>query len=59
MPLNGLQRLFAPAATQALTTVDHGPTVRTATFSSIARFMEANDLADEVYRITPEQFVRF
>lgn len=59
VPINGLQRLFAPAATQALTTVDHGPIVRTATFSSIARFMQANDLAEEVYRITTEQVARF
>lgn len=59
VPLNGLQRLFAPAASRALTTADHGANVGTATFGSIARFMEANDLADEVYRITPSQVVRF
>lgn len=59
VPLNGLQRLFAPAASQALTTADHGASVGTATFGSIARFMEANDLHDEVYRITPTQVVRF
>ena len=57
--LNGLKRLSAPAASQALTTADHGAVVRTATFGSIARFMEANDLADVVYRITPERLVRF
>ena len=57
--LNGLQRLFAPAASRALTTADHGATVGTATFGSIARFMETNDLHDEVYRITPTQVVRF
>lgn len=59
VPLNGLQRLFAPAASGALTTADHGASVGTATFGSIARFMEANDLADEVYRVTPTQLVRF
>jgi len=59
VPLNGLQRLFAPAASQALTTADHGENVGTATFGSIARFIEANNLHDEVYRITPTQVVRF
>mgnify|MGYP000041202069 CR=1 FL=1 len=57
--LSGLQRLFAPAASRALTTADHGATVGTATFGSIARFMEANGLDDEIYRITPTQLVRF
>lgn len=59
VPLNGLQRLFAPAASQALTTADHGSHVGTATFGSIARFMESNDLHDEIYRITPDRLVRF
>lgn len=59
VPINGLQRLFAPAASQALTTADHGAQVGTATFGSIARFMKQNDLADEIYRITPTQLVRF
>ncbi len=57
--LNGLQRLLAPAASQALTTADHGVNVGTATFGSIARFMAANSLHDEIYRITPTQVVRF
>lgn len=57
--LNGLQRLFAPAASQALTTADHGAVVRTATFGAIARFMETHDLADLTYRITPDRLVRF
>ena len=57
--LNGLQRLLAPAASAALTTADHGTDVRTATFGSIARFMQAHDLTDEVYRITPRGPVRF
>lgn len=57
--LNGMQRLFAPAASRALTTADHGASVSTATFGSIARFMQSNDLADEVYRITPERVQRF
>ncbi len=59
VPLNGLQRLFAPAASQALTTADHGSTVGTATFGSIARFMQTHDLDDEIYRITPQRLVRF
>ncbi|MDP5085333.1 MAG: DUF2145 domain-containing protein [Yoonia sp.] len=57
--LNGLQRAFAPAASQALTTADHGSEVRTATFGSIARFMQSNDLADEVYRVMPDRLQRF
>ncbi|WP_108814896.1 DUF2145 domain-containing protein [Loktanella sp. Alg231-35] len=57
--LNGLQRLFAPAASGALTTADHGQSVGTATFGSIARFMQAHDLSDETYRITPERLFRF
>jgi hypothetical protein len=57
--LNALQRLFAPAASQALTTVDHGPQVATATFGSIARFMQNHNLAADVYRITPDRLVRF
>ncbi|MEO0918600.1 MAG: DUF2145 domain-containing protein [Pseudomonadota bacterium] len=57
--LNNLQRLFAPAASRALTTADHGSVVRTATFGSIARFMEAHDLADLTYRITPDRLVRY
>lgn len=59
VPLSGLKRLFAPAASQALTTVDHGSRVGTATFGSIARFMETNALHDQIYRITPERIVRF
>ena len=59
VPLNGLQRLFAPAASQALTTADHGSSVGTATFGSIAAFMETHDLSDAVYRITPRAKVRF
>ncbi|WP_400081922.1 DUF2145 domain-containing protein [Yoonia sp. R78084] len=59
VPINGLQRLLAPAASQALTTVDHGAQVGTATFGSIARFMGDNDLAAEIYRITPTALTRF
>jgi hypothetical protein len=57
--LGGLQRMLAPAASAALTTADHGTSVRTATFGSIARFMESYDLDDEIYRITPDALVRF
>lgn len=57
--IGGLQRLLAPAASQALTTADHGAEVKTATFGSIARFMQNNDLADEIYKITPDRLVRF
>ncbi|QMU59548.1 MAG: DUF2145 domain-containing protein [Boseongicola sp.] len=56
--LGGLKRAFAPVASQALTTSDHGSTVATATFSSIARFMKQHDLTDKVYRITPQASYR-
>ena len=59
IPVNGLQRLLAPAASAALTTSDHGGQVATATFGSLARFAEDFDLADEVYRITPDRLQRF
>ncbi|WP_342075444.1 DUF2145 domain-containing protein [Yoonia sp. SS1-5] len=57
--LNGLQRLFGPVASQALTTADHGDTVGTATFGSIARFMQTHDLDTATYRITPDRVSRF
>ncbi|MDT8326814.1 MAG: DUF2145 domain-containing protein [Roseovarius sp.] len=57
--LGGLKRALAPAASQALTTSDHGGGVATATFGSIARFMTANKLAKDVYRMTPGKIVRF
>ena len=57
--VNGIKRFLAPAASRALTTSDHGHSVSTATFGSISRFMQANDLAHSVYRITPEQVVAF
>ncbi|WP_294611608.1 DUF2145 domain-containing protein [Roseovarius sp.] len=57
--IGGLKRLLAPAASQALTTADHGSRVATATFGSIARFMTANKLARDVYRITPDSVIRF
>jgi len=59
VPVNGLQRLFAPAASKALTTADHGARVGTATFGSLARFMQSNDLDDVTYRITPDRVVSF
>ena len=57
--IGGLKRALAPVKSQALTTSDHGATVSTATFGSIARFMDANDLASSIYRITPDQLVSF
>lgn len=49
--IGGLKRALAPVASQALVTSDHGQTVATATFGSIARFMQANDLEARVYEI--------
>ena len=54
IPLDGIKRAFAPIASQALTTSDHGAQVGTATFESIARFMVANTLAANVYKLTPD-----
>ncbi len=50
--IGGLKRLFAPAASAALTTSDHGSKIETATFGSIARFMATHDLSDHIYRFT-------
>jgi hypothetical protein len=57
--LGGLKRLLAQVSLQALTTEDHGAEVATATFGSIARFMQANKLASLIYRITPDKVYRF
>lgn len=57
--IGGLKRVLAPAASQALTTADHGDKIATATFGSIARFMDANKLAKVIYRINPENVVSF
>jgi hypothetical protein len=57
--IGGFKRLFAPAASQALTTADHGASVATATFGSIARFMADNGLAAKTYRLTPDKAYRF
>lgn len=53
------KRFFATFASPALTTSDHGATIATATFSSLARFMKNHDLASRVYRVTPDAIVRF
>ena len=57
--ISGMKRAFAPLASGALTTSDHGAKIKTATFGSISRFMKEFDLADKVYRITPEASYRF
>ncbi|MEO0912737.1 MAG: DUF2145 domain-containing protein [Pseudomonadota bacterium] len=57
--VDGLKRLFAPVASQALTTADHGAEIRTATFGSIARFMQAHALTQTVYTLTPTAAHRF
>lgn len=48
--IGGIKRLFAPAASPAFTTIDHGNQVSTATFGSIARFMRKHDLDAYIYR---------
>lgn len=52
--IGGFKRVFAPATSAALTTVDHGSSIETATFGSIARFMAKHDLSDHIYRFTPK-----
>lgn len=59
IPLDGLKRAFAPIASQALTTSDHGTQVATTTFEAIARFMTANKLTSKVYKLTPDGAYRF
>ena len=51
--IGGFKRLLAPAASAALTTSDHGATIKTATFGSIARFMSEHDLSVQIYQYTP------
>ncbi|TFL17127.1 DUF2145 domain-containing protein [Jannaschia formosa] len=57
--LAGAKRLLAPLASGALTTADHGGTVATATFGSIARFLQEHGLEEAVYRLTPQGPQRF
>ncbi len=57
--ISGMKRTFGPLASGALTTSDHGAKIKTATFGSISRFMKEFDLAEKVYRITPEASYRF
>ncbi|WP_298840209.1 DUF2145 domain-containing protein [uncultured Roseobacter sp.] len=57
--IGGIKRILAPAASPALTTVDHSGTVATATFSSIARFMREHDLDASIYRQSPSGAVSY
>ena len=50
--LGPMQRLLGPIIAGGVATRDHEGPVRTATFDTIARFMERHGLADEVYRVT-------
>ena len=52
--IGGFKRVFAPATSAALTTADHGTSIETATFGTIARFMAKHDLSDQIYRFTPK-----
>ncbi len=53
--IGGLKRTFAPVASRALTTQDHGAQIRTATFGSILRFMKQNRLVAASYTLTPSR----
>lgn len=55
IPLGGLKRLLATFASKAMTTSDHGSTISTATFGSIARFMRKYKLTSQVYKLTPNK----
>ncbi|WP_458791713.1 DUF2145 domain-containing protein [Yoonia sp. MH D7] len=57
--VGGLKRALASMASPAMNTDDHGPTIGTATFGSVSRFLENYNLAKEVYRITPANVSRF
>jgi len=59
IPVGGFKRAFATLASQALTTTDHGSTVATATFTSIAQFMKDNKLQSQIYRLTPKKAYKF
>lgn len=52
--LGPMQRLLGPVFAKGVAMGDQDGVVRTATFDTIARFMEGYGLADEVYRLTPE-----
>lgn len=57
--INGFKRVFAPVASRAFTTSDHGSRIATATFGSIAMFMTENKLSTATLRITPDKVARF
>jgi len=57
--LSDTKRTLAAFASRALTTQDHGDTVATATFGSIARFMTSHRLADRVYRMDQNTIYAF
>ncbi len=49
--IGSAKRALASFASRAMTTQDHGDTVATTTFGSIARFMKTHGLAARVYRM--------
>ncbi|WP_372989162.1 DUF2145 domain-containing protein [Sulfitobacter sp.] len=53
--IGSLKRAFAPVASKALTTQDHGTEIRTATFGSILRFMKQNKLVAAAYTLSPSR----
>lgn len=59
IPVDGLQRALGGTVSAALTTADHGAVVKTATFGSVARFMEKHRLTQRIYRMTPQGASRF
>ncbi len=51
--IGGAKRALAAMASAALNTDDHGSVIGTATFGSIARFLQKYTMASAIYRMTP------
>ena len=59
IPLSSAKRSAAAIVSRGLTTADHGEVVRTATFSTIAKYMKTHRLAKAVYTVRPGQTASF
>lgn len=52
-----LRRALGPVFVGGLETADHGETIRTATFSTVAGFLDRNALSSEAFAVTPSGVV--
>lgn len=59
IPLSSAKRSAAAIVSRGLTTADHGDVVRTATFSTIVKYMKTYRLTKAVYAIRPGKTVAF